>query len=150
MVYLRPATGEDIDLLFQWANEPVVRANSFHTEQIPYEVHRAWFERIMRNENVCQYVLMDGETAVGQIRMEKHMEKAEIGYSVSSEYRGKGYGRMMLENLLEIVKTDYPDIQYLSARVKPNNTPSKKMLESEGYRLNYLYYEMPVDHATEE
>ena len=36
-VYLREAQIQDRDLLFQWANDALVRQNAFHTEQIPYE-----------------------------------------------------------------------------------------------------------------
>ena len=44
---LREVTGKDMDLLFRWANDPVTRKNAFHTEQIPYETHRAWFVKML-------------------------------------------------------------------------------------------------------
>jgi len=37
MVFLRKATLSDIDLLYEWANDPVVRENSFSTESISYD-----------------------------------------------------------------------------------------------------------------
>ena len=54
---LREVTGKDIDLLFRWANDPVTRQNAFHTEQISYETHRAWFVRMLADRDVMKYIL---------------------------------------------------------------------------------------------
>ena len=40
--YLRLAEMEDMDLLFTWANEEMVRKNSFSTRKITYEEHVIW------------------------------------------------------------------------------------------------------------
>ena len=45
--YLRKATIEDRDLLFQWANDPLVRKNSFSTAEIAYEEHVDWYNRVL-------------------------------------------------------------------------------------------------------
>ncbi len=42
--YLRRATEEDIDLLFQWVNEVAVRGNSFATSPVSYEEKYDYFE----------------------------------------------------------------------------------------------------------
>ena len=46
--YLRKATIEDMDLLFQWANDPVVRKNSFSTAEISYEEHTKWYHNLLK------------------------------------------------------------------------------------------------------
>ena len=46
MIYLREATIEDRDLLYEWANDPETRRASFNTDRINYEEHCRWFERI--------------------------------------------------------------------------------------------------------
>ena len=38
-IYLRVADASDMDLIFQWANEPLVRKNSFSTREITYKEH---------------------------------------------------------------------------------------------------------------
>src|SRR5262249_14791779 len=40
---LRLATREDAGLLWQWANDPQTRANSFHQESIPWDQHVSWY-----------------------------------------------------------------------------------------------------------
>ena len=44
--YLRKAQWEDMDMLFQWANDVVLRKNSFSMVPIAYEEHIAWFKKI--------------------------------------------------------------------------------------------------------
>ena len=49
--YLREAIIEDIDILCKWANDPLVRQNSFSTEKIRYEDHVKWFNRVLKGDN---------------------------------------------------------------------------------------------------
>lgn len=140
MVYLRKAIQEDIDLLYRWANDPVVRENSFNVEPIPYETHRNWFNRIMKDENTAQFIMMDEETPVGQIRLSIDEDTAEIGYSIDPGFRGRGYGRTIIQLINEKVKTEYPGIKKLVAKVKPANIASKDIFEKEGYEIDHICY----------
>ena len=54
MIFLREALQLDVELLYKWANDPIVRQNSFQTEEIPHDTHREWFDRMM--ENIIQYI----------------------------------------------------------------------------------------------
>ncbi|MDE7185188.1 MAG: GNAT family N-acetyltransferase, partial [Lachnospiraceae bacterium] len=64
-LWLRKVKPCDMDLLFRWANDETVRANAFHTEKIPYENHVQWFEKMMADATVYQYILCDGTVSVG-------------------------------------------------------------------------------------
>ena len=140
MLYIRNATKADLDLLFKWANDPIVRMNSFKTEPIPYENHVSWFNRIIADPSVLQYVLMEDDTPVGQIRLSIDGKEAEIGYSIANEFRGKGYGHIILQLVADEVKNYHPEIDKLVAKVKPNNTASNKLFKSEGYEMEYACY----------
>ena len=124
-LYLRNVRKDDIDLLFAWAKDPVVRANSFNTEQIPYEDHKKWFSKLINDENQRQYILMEDDEEVGQIRFTISGEEAEIGYSISPEKRGCGYGRIILELAKTRLKEDRPDVLKLIGRVKEGNHASE-------------------------
>lgn len=86
-VYLREAQIQDRDLLFQWANDALVRQNAFHTEQIPYEKHIKWYDNMMQNPFVYQYILCDGELPVGQLRLDIKKTTAVIDYSIAQNKR---------------------------------------------------------------
>lgn len=147
MVYLREATQSDIDILYEWANDPIVRQNSFHSETIPYHVHQEWFAHMMEDENTIQYILMADGEPVGQIRLSIDGNEAEIGYSISSQHRRKGYGRMILQLIVEEVNQKFPNVEKLVAKVKPENIASKKLFESEGYDMKYSCYALETNRG---
>lgn len=138
MVFLREAQLSDKDMLFKWANDPNVRRNSFNSEPIKYEDHENWFDHILDDENVIQFILMDETYPVGQIRLNLENENAEIGYSIAAEYRGKGYGRKLLQMIEKRVQSEYPRTRVLVAKVKLENMASRKLLESEGYEMKHM------------
>ena len=142
MIHLRIVVPADIDLLYKWTNDPAVRMNSFKTDPIPYEDHKKWFEHIMADDKVLQYIMMDDENPVGQIRLNLENDTAEIGYSIAVEYRGKGYGHKILQLIVDEVKEQHPEIKTLIAKVKPENMASKKLFESEGYEMKYSCYSL--------
>ena len=96
----------------------------------------------MVDDKVLQYIMMDEENPVGQIRLNLANDKAEIGYSIAAEYRGKGYGHKILQLIVDEVKEHHPEIKTLIAKVKPENTTSKKLFESEGYEMKYSCYSL--------
>lgn len=89
---LRRAEHADRDLLFGWANDDAVRANAFHTEKIPYEKHVVWFDKMMADASVHQYILCDGGTPVGQIRLNVEGSEAYVDYSIAADQRGRAMG----------------------------------------------------------
>ncbi len=93
MVYLRDVVQSDMDILFEWANDPVVRMNSFRSDRIAYEEHLQWFKYIMEDENILLFIMMDDKTPVGQIRLKLEDESAEIGYSIASCFRSARFLR---------------------------------------------------------
>lgn len=145
MIYLRKAEATDVDLLFEWANDPEVRKNSFHSEMIDYSTHIKWFEKILTSNDILQFILMDDNVAVGQIRINIDKDEAEISYSIGSKFRGKGYGKRIIKELEAAIKISYPQINKLVARVKPHNIASKKVFEGEGYELKSLIFEYLVN-----
>ncbi len=139
-IFLRRVKYSDLDLLFKWANDPVVRSNSFNTESISYNEHVKWFEEMIENPTILQFILIDDDIPVGQVRLDVDGDEAEIGYSIGPAYRGKGYGHKILQLVLEEVKINYPSINRLISRVKADNTISNKLFVSEGYELFYSCY----------
>ena len=59
---LREVTAKDMDLLYEWANDPTVRQNAFHTEPIPYEDHKMWFAKNLADRDVLMYSVSDNCT----------------------------------------------------------------------------------------
>ncbi len=96
-VYLRVAESTDLDLLFRWVNEPLVRKNSFSMGTISYEEHRKWYKKILGDANCRQYIYMDDACPVGQARIVYKEDVVEVNYSICVQKRSKGYGKKLLE-----------------------------------------------------
>lgn len=137
---LREVTGKDIDLLFRWANDPVTRQNAFHTEQIPYETHRAWFVKMLADRDVLKYILCSSsntghEQDIGQIRLALEAGEALIDYSIDREKRGQGFGARMILMAEEKLRESRTDIIFCKGQVKHQNIASAKVFEKCGYDM---------------
>ncbi len=139
--YLRKATLEDIDILYHWANDPETRRNSFDQHEISRKEHEAWFSGMMNDPNRIQYIFMDGDAAVGQIRFDIANDVAEISYSIAPNERGKGYGRQIIDLTKQMIREDYPSVTKLKGSVKPNNQASISCFENNGFTENHRTYE---------
>ncbi len=141
---LREVTGKDIDILFRWANDPVVRQNAFHTEQIPYEDHRAWFVRMLADRDVIKYILCNCSEhsgvmqEIGQIRMSIEGQEALIDYSIDPGMRGQGYGTRMILMAEEKLRDQRADVLYCKGQVKYENIASAKAFERCGYDVEEM------------
>lgn len=141
-LYLRSVQPEDIDLLFKWANDETVRANGFHMDQIPYEEHRRWFEKMLSDDHQIQYILMSGDDAVGQVRLSIEAHSAEVHYSIAQEERNKGYGKIAIQLIQNEIYNKYPNVQKVTAKVKPTNTASIRCFERNGFLETCIQYEL--------
>ncbi len=143
--YLRAAEREDMDLLFEWANEPLVRKHSFSDKEITYEEHKKWFQALLNDPNRRQYIYMKEEQPIGQVRMELDGETAKIGYSICAGMRGKGYGTLLLREACVCARRDFPDIRTFVGEVKPENRASKRAFFKAGFYEKKYTYEVSAD-----
>jgi RimJ/RimL family protein N-acetyltransferase len=127
-MYLREANATDIHLLFEWANEPSVRANSLNSEPILFETHQKWFDSQLTNPDTKLLILTDGHLSLGQIRIQKKDSLWEIGYSIDKDQRGKKLGAKIVHLLL-----DKFNMYSFKAIVKKENTASVKVFENLGF-----------------
>lgn len=146
---LRLAKQEDIELLFNWANDPVTRAFSFSTASISWEQHEKWFAAMMADINKIQYIYEYEGTAVGQVRLTIEGDAAEEGFSVVQSARGMGHGTAMLRLLYGEVQERYKGIKKLYARVKLENIASQKTFIRSGHietkrTETYILYEYAI------
>lgn len=125
-IEFRKAELNDVDLLFKWANDKVVRQNAFNKESIEYENHFQWFENKIKSRNTHIYICYIDEVPVGQIRVECENDIGMIGYSIDEKYRGKGIGTCILTNINKVLKAHNIKLNKLIGRVLYQNIPSQK------------------------
>lgn len=130
-LWLRQATEKDCELVYEFANDPVVRANSFSTDAIKYDDHLNWYQAKINSDDSKIYILSSEQEALGQVRIDKvGRSRYKISYMISSGNRGKGYAKKMLQLLEEKVQSG----AVFEAEVKKDNIASQKVFKSLGYK----------------
>lgn len=142
--HLREAIKSDCDLLYEWVNDQLVRQSAFDTHTISYEEHKAWFDRMMTDSDQIQYILMEGDTPIGQIRLSVEGETAEVDYSISNNARGFGYGHKIIGLIIKRIKNDYPKIKKLIGRIKPSNVASYQCFTRNGFEEAFQQLEFEL------
>ena len=90
---VRHAFFQDAELLWEWASDPVVRANSFHPEPISLHEHIKWYERKLLSPECSIWIIELNGEAVAQVRYDLvDHAYAKIDFSVKTEFRGRGLG----------------------------------------------------------
>lgn len=126
---LRATDVSDVELYFQWANDPEVRRQSITSEPIPWIAHQAWFDRQMSNPLSSMFVLMAGDLPVGQIRFDRRGEYTWINYSLDCLVRRRGWGAVLVS--LGCAAVDRTS--RLRAEVKADNRASRAIFARLGF-----------------
>lgn len=122
-------------LYFDWANDPLVRGNSFSTNEISYETHCSWFASKLKDENCWMYLFSDHEAnKIGQIRIQKDADFAVIGVSTDKNHRGKGYARKMIQQATDEFLQKNENVT-IFAYIKAENTQSQSAFQKAGFVL---------------
>ena len=133
-VRVRRARESDSRLLWEWANEPGVRASAFSQGPIGWEEHSAWFQAKLADKD-CMILIGEVSDAepMGQVRInQKPNREAEIDLSVARDFRGAGYGSLLLETALREV-FDSCRITKVHAFIRPENLASARAFEKAGF-----------------
>lgn len=129
---LRKATRGDAETLFRWRNDPEARENSFQTQPIVYDEHIAWLDKTLRDSSQEIYILCEGDTPIGQVRLSTEDDAATVSYSIDAAYRAQGYGRAILQ-LVENACVERGEPCALRGYVKKQNIASQIIFERLGY-----------------
>ena len=128
----REVNQSDCRLLFEWANDPVVRQSSFSDKPIEYDDHAKWFEQKLKEEAVKMILFHDGDVPAGLARFENGAGGVEIHFTVAPEYRGRGIGTEIIKKGVEYCEGKWPGAR-LVAHVKDSNEASIKIFERCGF-----------------
>src|SRR5688572_21756016 len=137
MLGFRMATEEDVNLLFQWANDKVARENSYNQAPIEFEKHVRWFTEKVNSPACSIYIFTNEQNVpIGQVRFEKDIDKREaiIGIVVDADERGKGYSSEMLKKASADFLGTNSGYKILAYILKQNQ-PSYNSFIKAGYKL---------------
>lgn len=146
---------EDAELLFRWKNDKATIENSISKRGITMEEHLNWLQNVIENPNRQLFIMDVDGTSVGQLRLDlevmtktddtkrwksqtaidsqknKTVVAAEISYGLGAEFRGKGLGKVLLQQAETLAEMF--GISTLTAEVLTHNIVSQKLFKSLGF-----------------
>jgi spore coat polysaccharide biosynthesis predicted glycosyltransferase SpsG/RimJ/RimL family protein N-acetyltransferase len=133
---LRRVELADTGLLFEWANDPVVRRWAFSEEAILPEDHQRWMRTKLASSDTSMFLARDRSGAqIGQIRFDLDSGVAEVSISVAAPHRGRGWASSLIiagtESLFRLRSA--AECHTVRARIKPDNTASVRAFELAGF-----------------
>jgi len=131
---IRKVNKKDVELLFNWSNDSLVRAQSFNTSKISYKEHVSWFDKKIVDASSLLLIIEKNKEPLGIVRFDIKDKHAVIGISVDENHRGKGLAFLFLE--LSIKKYFKENKYPILASIKKTNTASIKAFKRAGFLLH--------------
>ncbi len=133
---LRPAALADVTALWNLANQPEVRRNSFSPEPIPFAGHARWFTGRLASPASRIQVLVRNGRLLGQIRHDRRPDgsAAEIDIAVAPAGRGQGLGRRLITETANAACRELA-VSVLHATVFADNFPSLELFRRCGFAM---------------
>lgn len=130
---LRPATVGDALLLWEWRNDPEVRAWSFHSEPVAWESHCAWLEGKLASDDCRLWILLEDGVPTAQVRYDRRGAEAEVSFAVAAPFRARGLGTTLLRLSAPLACRELL-VKRLTALVKRENVASIRAFERANFR----------------
>ena len=133
MLHYRFATNEDVDLIYHWSNDPIVRQFSYNSEPIVYENHVQWFQSKLHEASTFFYIFQNEQNEnIGLVRIEKKQTETIIGILIDKDHRGKSYASEMLTQAAGDFLKKFQN-ESISAYIKNDNLASIKSFTKAGF-----------------
>lgn len=125
---LRPACGDDARAVWEWLQDPDVRAAAFSSAPISWEEHEPWFAARLAAPGE-PYLIAEDSTGVriGQVRFERGDGPRQVSIVVAPGHRGRGLGRALLASACALVERP------VEALVRADNPASIKAFSAAGF-----------------
>ena len=125
---LRRATLQDALLVYKWATDPSVRANSISQEIFSFSDHINWFEKKIVDP-ACEYYILESYCPHGQVRLDTREGHILVSLLIDACFQGFGLAFKMVATAME----KHGQGLY-HAQVKDSNIPSLKLFRKLGYQ----------------
>jgi UDP-2,4-diacetamido-2,4,6-trideoxy-beta-L-altropyranose hydrolase len=147
LLELRPVVADDARTLWEWANDPGTRAQSFSDAPIPWDAHRTWLADRLAHPSAALYLAHDPQGLVGQVRFAP-LDRAsapndaegpwsEIGVVVAPERRGQHLAGALIDAGVRRAARDLGSdgSRSVLARIKVTNQASRRSFAAADFDL---------------
>lgn len=132
-IKIRKALKTDVNLIFEWSNDDLVRKQSYNSKKIILEEHINWYNSKYADSNSLFLILEVKKVPFGLIRFDIQKENATIGVLIDKKFRGKG---LSIESLkLGSVEYFKSFKKPINAYIKESNKASIKAFSKAGFEF---------------
>ena len=139
-IEIKEAVLDDSRNLYEWRNDPMVRAGSRNKELISWETHRKWFARALESPDRLLLIGRVGRSPIGVVRFDIKGNKAEVSIYLVPGTGQKGRGKSLLRSAERWLAGNRPEIHEICAHVLSENEPSHRLFLAASYRLESNCY----------
>lgn len=129
MYYFKKINNEDWDMLLEWRNDSITRVMSLNENLISKESHYEYMNKLTSDVSQEQFIFIHNNNKIGTIKESKLNDKSVLSYTINPEFRGHGYGRLMMYLFLFDKKGIF------ECEIKPDNIGSIKMCLWNNFKL---------------
>ena len=133
-ISLRKAVSSDSEFILNLRNEKESVDNSLFSEPVSTNDHDLWFNKKIADKNCKFFIAIDKENnSLGMIRFDitEDLTAADVSIIVSVDFRGKGYGKIILESGIKELSNDH--VMIFKAKIKTKNEASLKIFKTCGF-----------------
>lgn len=131
MLSIRFIEPSDKLYIYDWANDPITRRNSFNSQVIVFNDHCKWFDSVLSSKMKLYLMCLWNKERAGIVRFDMFHHYSLIGININPVFRGKGLSVKFLEAAIyEYFKLCSLPIK---ARIKHDNTASLKAFKRAGF-----------------
>ena len=132
--WLRQAIDEDMEMVWNWANDPISRSFSIRTDPIPWEEHVKWYtSKLSEQECLMLIAFTDDDRPIGILRIEVFNGFGKVSVNIDPGLRGRGYGQEIIRAGCRIGAHRLP-LGKFDAFVKLGNSSSLRAFKQVGFR----------------
>ncbi len=132
-IEMRVATIDDSRDLFNWRNDPAIRAFSRNTESIAWHDHQHWLNAVLTDPSRILLVGLVQDMPVGVVRYDLEEKSAEISIYLVPDKFSSGLGTELLLAAEMWLRKKLPMVRSIHAHVLGGNERSMRLFDSAGY-----------------
>jgi N,N'-diacetyllegionaminate synthase len=129
---LRRAAPDDALQVWEWNNEPAVRALSLATAAIPWIDHLRWFAAKLADPHCRLWIAELAGEPVGVVRIDAERHRGVVSLALGAQHRGQGLGRRLLKLAGERYCGETGH-RHVDAVILGDNLASQKAFAAAGY-----------------
>jgi UDP-2,4-diacetamido-2,4,6-trideoxy-beta-L-altropyranose hydrolase len=139
-IEIRIARTDDARSLFEWRNDPSVRAVSRRGGLIDWDTHQSWLNSVLNSPNQCLLIGHLAGSPVGVVRFDVQGDEAEISLYLVSGPHPPRQGGCLLRSAERWLAANRPSVRRIRAEVLAGNIRSERLFLGAGYHTDCSRY----------